>query len=185
MRGIGLITIGFFAGFYMVPLYTLLQHRAPKTSKGDMIATSNFINVTGAMAASALFFILVQMGRVTHFEIHADDPERASLFYSSIFDWKIVKWEGPMDYWLVSTGESVPGIDGGIVPRRGEKPGSGAACNAFVCTIGVDSLDDAIAATEKNGGIVVVPKVEIPGVGWLAYAHDTEGNVFGMMQSTA
>ncbi|HEV3204641.1 MAG TPA: MFS transporter, partial [Gemmataceae bacterium] len=51
-----LVLIGFFSGFYIVPLYTLLQHRAPKTSKGDLIATSNFINVTGAIIASVLFF---------------------------------------------------------------------------------------------------------------------------------
>jgi MFS family permease len=54
-----LILIGFFSGFYIIPLYTLLQLRAPKTSKGDLIATSNFINVTGAIAASLLFFLLV------------------------------------------------------------------------------------------------------------------------------
>jgi hypothetical protein len=53
------VIIGFFSGFYMVPLYTLLQHRAPKQSKGELIATSNFINVTGAIAASLLFFVLV------------------------------------------------------------------------------------------------------------------------------
>jgi MFS family permease len=56
---LSLIVLGFFSGFYMVPLYTLLQHRAPKTSKGDLIATSNFINVTGAIAASLLFYLLV------------------------------------------------------------------------------------------------------------------------------
>jgi MFS family permease len=56
---VALIIIGFFSGFYMVPLYTLLQHRAPKQSKGELIATSNFINVTGAIAASLLFFLLV------------------------------------------------------------------------------------------------------------------------------
>jgi MFS family permease len=56
-----LVFIGFFAGFYLVPMYTLLQHRAPKTSKGDLVATSNFINVLGAMAASALFFSLVSL----------------------------------------------------------------------------------------------------------------------------
>ncbi len=54
-----IIAVGFFTGFYIVPLFTLLQHRAPKTSKGDAIATSNFINVTGAIAASGLFFLLV------------------------------------------------------------------------------------------------------------------------------
>ncbi|HMF13781.1 MAG TPA: hypothetical protein VKE94_15790, partial [Gemmataceae bacterium] len=58
-----LILIGFFSGFYIVPLYTLLQHRAPKASKGDLIATSNFINVTGAIAASVLFFLLVAAAR--------------------------------------------------------------------------------------------------------------------------
>lgn len=54
-----LTLIGFFTGFYIVPLFTLLQHRAPKTSKGDAIATSNFINVTGAIISSVLFFLLV------------------------------------------------------------------------------------------------------------------------------
>ncbi|MCI0638876.1 MAG: MFS transporter [Gemmataceae bacterium] len=58
-----LVIIGFFSGFYMVPLYTNLQHRAPKASKGDLVATSNFINVTGAIAASILFFLLVQASR--------------------------------------------------------------------------------------------------------------------------
>jgi MFS family permease len=59
-----LIVIGFFSGFYMVPLYTLLQHRAPKTSKGDLVATSNFINVTGAIAATLLFNLLVQFSQL-------------------------------------------------------------------------------------------------------------------------
>jgi MFS family permease len=60
-----LVLIGFFSGFYIVPLYSLLQHRAPKTSKGDLIAVSNFINVTGAMAASLLFFGLIQVAHWT------------------------------------------------------------------------------------------------------------------------
>lgn len=54
-----IIAIGFFTGFYLVPLFTLLQHRAPKASKGDAVATSNFVNVTGAILASILFFLLV------------------------------------------------------------------------------------------------------------------------------
>jgi len=60
-----LILIGFFSGFYIVPLYTLLQQRAPKSSKGDLIATSNFINVTGAILASLLFFMLVSAAQMT------------------------------------------------------------------------------------------------------------------------
>jgi MFS family permease len=53
-----IICIGFFTGFYIVPLFTLLQHRAPKTSKGDFIATSNLINVTGAILASLVFYLI-------------------------------------------------------------------------------------------------------------------------------
>jgi MFS family permease len=64
MLVVALVIIGIFSGFYMVPLYTLLQHRAPKASKGDLVATSNFINVVGAMAASLLFFLLVQGSRL-------------------------------------------------------------------------------------------------------------------------
>jgi MFS family permease len=64
---VALIVIGFFSGFYMVPLYTLLQHRAPKASKGDLVATSNFINVTGAILASVLFRLLVTASQYLNF----------------------------------------------------------------------------------------------------------------------
>lgn len=56
-----LAAVGFFTGFYIVPLFTLLQHRAPKQSKGDVVASSNFINVIGAIAASVLFRGLVTL----------------------------------------------------------------------------------------------------------------------------
>jgi catechol 2,3-dioxygenase-like lactoylglutathione lyase family enzyme len=59
------------------------------------------------------------MPRVVHFEISVDDPERAIRFYSDVFGWKIEKWEGPMDYWLITTGpENEPGIDGALIRRQ-------------------------------------------------------------------
>ncbi len=73
-----LIVIGFFSGFYMVPLYTLLQHRAPKQSKADLIATSNFINVTGAISASLLFGALVFVSQATGFTPKLDVKDVAS-----------------------------------------------------------------------------------------------------------
>ena len=64
------------------------------------------------------------MGRVTHFEINAEDPERAIKFYRDALGWTIEKWGGPIEYWLVMTGdEKTPGIDGAIM--RGEKRGMG------------------------------------------------------------
>jgi MFS family permease len=74
-----LIVIGFFSGFYMVPLYTLLQHRAPKTSKGDLVATSNFINVTGAIAASILFFLLVKGTQLTGIAVPMTPVDRYAV----------------------------------------------------------------------------------------------------------
>lgn len=124
------------------------------------------------------------MGRVVHFEIHAGDPERAARFYRELFGWEITRWEGPMEYWVVRTGGATePGIDGGLLRRRGEPPTPGQAVNAYVCTVGVDDLDDALARGSRLGGSLAVPKMPVPGIGWLAYLTDPEGNILGMLQS--
>jgi len=124
------------------------------------------------------------MPRVVHFEIHAGDCERAAKFYKTVFGWDFQKWEGPMEYWMVITGpDNQPGINGGLMPRRGEIDGQ--AVIAYVCTVDVASIDDSTKTVESNGGQVVVPKMPIPGVGWLVYCKDTEGNIFGMMQADA
>jgi predicted enzyme related to lactoylglutathione lyase len=117
------------------------------------------------------------MPRVVHFELPADEPERAIAFYTEVFGWKIEKWEGPMEYWLVMTGpEDEPGIDGGLAKRA--DPSTGVEN-----TIDVDDVDKYIALVEANGGKIIRPKSAVPGVGWLAYCEDTEGNRFGLMQS--
>ena len=120
------------------------------------------------------------MPRPIHFEIHAAEPERAIAFYQKLFDWKFTPWEGPMPYWTIKTGEG-PGIDGGLVPRRGSATPE-APVVAYVCTIGVAALDDSLARALGMGAAVALPKQAIPGIGWLAYAKDTEGNIFGLMQ---
>ena len=116
------------------------------------------------------------MPRVVHFEIPADEPERASKFYKDVFNWDIQKWDGPEDYWLVGTGDrSQLGIDGGILKRRHpEQPPAN--------TIDVSSVDDFAQKITESGGQIVVPKMPVPGIGWLAYCKDTEGNIFGIMQ---
>jgi predicted enzyme related to lactoylglutathione lyase len=125
------------------------------------------------------------MGRVVHFEIHAADPERAVKFYESVFDWEIKKWDGPVDYWLVMTGEDDDGIDGAIMKRMGENPNSSdlPPVMGYVNTIQVDDLDESIEKALKAGGTEALAKMAVPGVGWMAYFHDTEGNVFGMMKN--
>ncbi len=116
------------------------------------------------------------MPRVIHFEIHADDPERCRAFYESVFGWEFSRFDGPEDYWLVKTGEpDEPGIDGGMMRRLDPR---GNVYN----TIHVPDIDEFITRIERNGGEIVVAKMPVPGVGYLAYFRDTEGNVSGVME---
>lgn len=116
------------------------------------------------------------MNRVVHFEISADDPIRASEFYRNIFGWKIKKWEGPIDYWLITTGEdSDPGINGALKNRPDPSIQT-------INTIDVQSIDAALEKIKSGGGKIIMPKTEIPGVGFHAYCQDTEGNPFGLIE---
>ena len=117
------------------------------------------------------------MQRPVHFDITADDPDRAVAFYEKVFGWKLTHWEGgPMGYWLIETGDAQPGIDGGLSRRpEGDAP-------ATINTIDVASLDDAVAAVKQAGGEIIHDRMPVPGVGWYAAFADTEGNRFGIMQ---
>lgn len=121
------------------------------------------------------------MNRPTHFEIHAGDPERAIKFYTAVFGWQFQKWDGPTPYWLIATGTG-PGIDGGMVPRRGPAPAADQPVNAYPASMKVASCDATVASITANGGTIALPKMAIPAMGWLAYGKDTEGNLFGVMQ---
>jgi hypothetical protein len=123
------------------------------------------------------------MSRPVHFEIHAADPPRAIAFYEKLFGWTFTAWAG-QPYWLVKTGEPPePGIDGGLLERRGPPPVGGQAVNAYVCTVAVADLDATMTRAQALGGGVALARMPIPGVGWLGYLTDTEGNIFGVMQS--
>ena len=116
------------------------------------------------------------MSRVIHFEIPASDPERASAFYKKVFGWKIEKWPGPTEYWLVTTGpEGTPGINGGLMKNTDVKTTTN--------TVGVESVDGAVDAVKKAGGKLIMPKTAIPTVGYFAYCEDTEGNLFGVIEA--
>ena len=122
--------------------------------------------------------------RVIHFEIQADDIERAKAFYEHAFGWKIeqmmTKEKGGMDYWGLTTGaDGTPGINGGMYRRPADN-----ALRTYDCTLMVENIDAAVAAVRANEGTIQQEKMEIPNVGWFARGTDTEGNIFGMMQPT-
>jgi len=117
------------------------------------------------------------MPRGVHFEIVGHEPEVLAKFYADVFGWKVQKWAGPMDYWLIQTGEEgEPGIDGGLGKRS--QPGE-----STMNTIDVDGEDAFVAKIEMSGGKVVSAKHAVPGEGWLACCQDPDGDPFGIMQT--
>ncbi|MBV8115535.1 MAG: VOC family protein [Silvibacterium sp.] len=113
---------------------------------------------------------------IVHFEIPANDVQRAIKFYEQALGWKITDPWGA-NYWLIETKDGDTGINGGLMPRK--DPGQ-----PFMNYMEVDSIDDALAKVVAAGGTVALPKTEIPpGVGWIAAFKDTEGNILGFHQS--
>ena len=113
---------------------------------------------------------------ILHFEIPADDLERARKFYTSIFGWKISDpWK--MEYFMVETRDHHgDGINGGMMKRRA--PGQ-----PFTNYIAVDEINDILTQVTAGGGLAVMPKTEIgPGMGWIGAFKDPEGNIMGLHQ---
>jgi predicted enzyme related to lactoylglutathione lyase len=122
---------------------------------------------------------------IVHFEIPADNPERAAKFYRELFGWKINRWENPngIEYWLVETvptnEQGMPvrqGVNGGMMPRMypNQQP---------VNYISVESVDKAVAKAQGLGAKVMMEKTPVPGMGWFAQLTDPEGNVIAVWET--
>ncbi len=114
------------------------------------------------------------MNRPVHFEILGEDPAKLSGFYKDVFGWEIATWDGPQGYWLATTGQDGPGINGGFMERHFPQ--------AVINTIEVKSMAECVAAIETAGGKKIHGPQEIPGVGNHAYCADPEGNMFGLLE---
>ena len=125
------------------------------------------------------------MNRVSHFEIQADDVERAVKFYTDVFGWDIKKWgSAQMDYWMVMTGkqDEAGGINGGILKRPCPAPAPEQGMNGYCCTMVVENYETAHDKILAAGGKVAMPKFALVGMAWQGYYIDTEGNTFGIHQ---
>ena len=127
------------------------------------------------------------MSKVVHFEIPADDLDRAKNFYGSVFGWELQTM--PMnegEYTSVKTTDideqtqlpTEPGAINGGMFLRDER------LTSPVITIDVDGIDDALKQIEAEGGSTVAPRTAIPGMGAFAYFKDPEGNVLGLWETT-
>jgi uncharacterized protein len=137
------------------------------------------------------------VNRVVHFEIMADDLDRAEKFYTEAFGWKF-QHTGPEfgNYRIIMTGPgpeelmgkpvniSEWGINGGMMQRNAPLPPNGHSPNAFTCIIGVTDIEETMRKVEAAGGVPQTDKMDVPTVGALRYYKDTEGNIFGVLQPT-
>lgn len=113
--------------------------------------------------------------RVVHFEIPCDHPEQTMNFFKEVFSWSFERF-GNEDYWSVFTGDPKdPGINGGLMKKR--DPNQPVANSILV-----KDLDTTTNKIVQAGGQIVVPKMAIPSVGWLAYFKDPDGNIHGLYQ---
>jgi uncharacterized protein len=121
------------------------------------------------------------MFNVVHFEIPADDIERAQKFYSELFGWKIEKFTGitPMDYWSVITSaetEGMGGLGGGMMKRQDPQ-------QRITLYIDVPSVDAYMDKVKTLGGKVCLPKMAVAGMGYFTVCLDPENNGFGLWEN--
>jgi len=124
------------------------------------------------------------MDKVVHFEIPADNVERAVKFYKETFDWKITPVP-QMNYTVLGTVE----VDQNNMPKESGAINGGLMERSFglkgpVLTINVENIDTSIDKIQKQGGKIIQGKMEVPTVGFIAYFQDTEGNILGLIQPT-
>ena len=122
-------------------------------------------------------------GRVVHFEIPADDMDRAAEFYRTAFGWDIRPMP-EMDYVMLMptpvTEEGMPAeagsINGGMFQRD-------AKLAHPVVMIDVADIDEVLEQVASLGGSTTLPKQAVGGMGFAAYFTDSEGNLMGLWQN--
>ena len=123
------------------------------------------------------------MPTVQYFEIPADDIERAQKFYRNVFGWGMQKWdnrENPaQEYYMFETRDDKgnPGLGGGMMKRQSPQ-------HTITNYITVSSIDEYTSKIEQSGGMVMVPKTNVPDMGFIAVCLDSENNVFGIFEAT-
>ncbi|HEY3284013.1 MAG TPA: VOC family protein [Armatimonadota bacterium] len=114
--------------------------------------------------------------RVVHFEIPAEAPEKLTEFYRGLFGWRIDKAPVPeVEYWLCDTGDSQPGINGGIMRRQNPQ-------QPVMNYVGVASVDAALEKALSLGATVAMGKMPVSDMGFAAAIIDPQGNLCGLFE---
>jgi predicted enzyme related to lactoylglutathione lyase len=114
------------------------------------------------------------MSMIIHFEIPADNLNRARSFYNKLFGWEIYEAPGRKNYLLI-TSDGQKRVSSSLIKRFNPR-------QTTIIYFDVPSVEEYSAKIQELGGKIVVPKKPIPGVGYFAICHDTENNSFGIWQ---
>ncbi len=112
---------------------------------------------------------------VVHLELSAKEPKAAGEFYKKLFGWKI-ETDDELQYVQFMAEEG--GIGGGFNPVDDNNP-----AGSVLPYVGTDDIEAALAKAESLGAKTVMPKTEIPGVGWFGTFMDPTGNRVGLYTS--
>ena len=111
---------------------------------------------------------------VVHIEFSAENLESAGKFYTDLFDWKVTQMP-EMDYAMF---ESQEDFGGGLNPVQENNP-----AGTVMVYVGTEDIEATLAKAESLGAMTVVPKSEIPDMGWFAMFRDPTGNVIGLYKA--
>jgi uncharacterized protein len=122
------------------------------------------------------------MPTVQHFEIAADNIQRAQEFYKKVFGWNMQRMPNPvhseLDYWMFETTDNKGnnGLTGGMMQRQSPQ-------HSITNYISIPSIDEYSSIIEQSGGKVIIPKTKVPQMGYIAICLDSENNMFGLFES--
>jgi uncharacterized protein len=114
-------------------------------------------------------------GAIVHVELASNDPAATRRFLTDVFGWKFKKEAGDpqMEYWTFDAGS---GPAGGVT-----KPMNGGPAGTLNYIL-VTSVDAAVKKITASGGKLMMPKQEIPTVGWFAIYEIPGGVVQAIFQ---
>jgi len=119
-------------------------------------------------------------GKFVWFELISSDAKRAQAFYTEVLGWKIRPFPmGDASYDMIFTGDALDTMIGGFgrAPRKGER-------SRWVSNVSVEDVDAAAAAVTANGGTLLDPPGDLPGIARAARITDPQGAELWLFKRT-
>lgn len=116
--------------------------------------------------------------KIMWIELASTDIPASAKFYGDLFGWPIIRDE-QMDYTMTGFEGDQTGV--GFSPVNDEQSGAEAVGSVLVY-VDVADIDASIARAKELDAPILLDKMEIPTVGWMAIFGDPGGNRIAVMQ---